>query len=640
MQALYTKPQDIFKIFKAGDDTNDYFDKLVKSLLDPITKDHSVLDEIYVEGLDASQVFGQTKMVLDGVGHKLLSEDLVELRDKYGVETNEDREEDEEVEDEEDEDEDEQNEVELEGQDEDQNDVEDEDQSEVEDEDDQYEDAEEDQSEVDVEDEQNELGEDEDGVTEGNNDSHGSADEDDSDDAKTLVEEEESGPKKDGFGLNDGFFDLDEFNKQVLALEDEDAEQDDDEEIDYFGDLADDDDEEEMAYYDDMFDKPGSKKTKKESQDKEDLEDEDLNEDEYDNAVGSAMTDLFDDNLLEEEEEVSDELKPKEALSSFEKQQREIQAEIAKLEAELVADKKWTMKGEVKAKDRPEDSLLDDPETAMLEFDRTSKPVPIITDEVTETLEDLIRRRIRNEEFDDLPKRLITDVAHFHNKQKFELSEQKSAKSLAELYEDDYNKVDADKEVNEAVQAQHDEITELFQKVNHKLDSLCSAHYIPKPHQYKTIEIKVTDNAAAAISMEDAQPLHIDSGASLAPQEVYKIGNDKVAADGAKGRSQVLLKSGLSYSKDELSTEDKQRLRRANKRKKTKAYNEKRDILELKDKQNGEKNPNKRQKVGEVVDTLAKAKNVTVIGKKGELTDVKGNAKKNTGPQTSNSLKL
>ncbi|ODV79688.1 Mpp10 protein, partial [Suhomyces tanzawaensis NRRL Y-17324] len=634
LEVLLGKPQDIFTFFRSeeSDDSNEvanksYFNELAKQFLDPITKQYSVLDEIYVDGLDSTQVFGQTKMVLDGVDEALLTAKIPELKEKF-----QDYQSDE---------------IDSEDENDEGNDIDESDQDE----------QEEEEAEEEVDQEEPQLSDDD--VKTLNEDFEGFDEENEEQDSGSEAETQvpsddeiiQTEQKKDAFGLNDGFFDIDQFNKQILALEKENDDEDE-EEIDYFagsGDDDDDDDEEEdeedMAYYDDFYDKPGViRKSKSQVANEEELDNEEeedeaedeeygrFNEEEYDTAVGSAMNDLFAD------EDQPAQAKSTAPLSSYEKQQQEIQAEIAKLEAELVADKKWTMKGEVQAKHRPQDSLLDDPETATLDFDRTSKPVPIITEEVTESLEELIRRRIKSDEFNDLPRRIITDISKFHNKQKFELSEQKSNKSLAELYEDDYNKVDAQKEVSEEVQKQHDEISDLFTKLNHRLDSLCSAHYIPKPHQFKTIEIKVNDNAAA-ITMEDAQPLHVSSESALAPQEIYKIGDDKPAADGNKGRSSVQLKSGLSFSKDELSREDKQRLRRASKRKRSKEFNQRKELQEQRAKQES-KPSSKRQKVGDVVDTLSKAKNVTVIGKKGEMTDVKGNLKKTQGPQTSNNFKL
>lgn len=615
LHVLKDNPHKVFDLFKADDDKNSgYFNGLVKSFLDPILKEYSVLDKIYVDGLDSTQVYGQTKIVLDGACESLLFNQIPKLKEEYNFNGphSDDEESGSDV----------SSSQQLEGN-----------EGEYDSEIDQEYLSEHDQDEDDAE-TLNEAGSD--------LEQPHTSDEQESE-AETHVpsddEEERQPPKKDAFGLNDEFFDIDEFNKQILALENTNN-SGDEEEVDFFGDLDDnEDDDEQMDYFDDFYDKPGKAKNAEllneseaneyPEEDIEGDEEDALNEDEYDNAVGSAMLDLFSD-----EREAS---KDGQNLSSYQKQQQQIQAEIATLESELVADKKWTMKGEVSSKDRPQDSFLD--ESASLDFDRTSKPVPVITEEVTESIEDLIKRRIKEGEFDDLPKRIITDISKFHNRQKFELSEQKSSKSLAEIYEDQYNNVDENKEVSEELQKEHDEISELFTKVTHRLDSLCSAHFIPKPHQMKTIDIKVSD--AASISMEDAQPLHISNETKLAPQEIYKIGDDKPIAAGANGRSEVQLKSGLSYSKDELSREDKQRLRRANKRKKAKHFNERKELQEQKRKQDTTpSNNNKRQKVSDVVNTLSNAKNITIIGKKGELRDSKGNIKKAQGVKGSSGFKL
>lgn len=627
LKSLGQNPADIFRI-STQENAVDKFNAITKSLLDEIAPSHSVLDEIYVDGLDASQVYGQAQMVLSGVGEKLLFERIPELKEKYGT-----REDTEEAGNSSGEEfysaEEEELEVELRNE----KDHEDRESDQESEENEELEESEEfqglDESDIDGE-----------TADENNNANQGESDEESQNSEgseETKVESETH--TKDAFGLNDGFFDIDAFNKQIVALEDEELENDED--IDFFGDLSDEDDSEgEMEYYDEFFDKPGQdlkkvakaeKSTKTESESEE--SDGEFDDKEYDVAVDSAMLDLFAD----EEEE-----KPQtENLSSFEKQQQKLQAEIAQLEAELVAEKKWTMKGEVRLKDRPTDSLLDDDEAPTLEFDRTSKPVPVITEEVTESIEDLIKRRVRSDEFDDLPKRLITDVSKFVQRQKTEVSDQKSLKSLAEIYEDTYHGVDPDQKISDEVQQAHDEISDLFTSLNYKLDSLCSAHYVPKPHEFKTIDIKVTD-AAALISMEDAQPLHVSDEVKLAPQEVYKIGDDKPRADGVRGVSQVSLKSGLAYSKDELSRDDKQRLRRAKKRAKLKHFNELKEVKEAREKQQKQQpgGDQKRQKVGDVIDTLSKAKNVTVIDKKGQLRDALGKLRKAEGPQSGSLFRL
>lgn len=625
---LESNPTDVFSLCKSKN-TVDQFNQLTKSLLDPLTKTHSVLDEIYTDGLDSTQVFGQAQMVINGISEKLLGEDLAELQEKYGAGL--DLDESDESDDIDNDPLDDLEEFFLTEEPEADNELGQElfsDQELSEPEDDQEEDV--DDEEENEDEEEDEEDQEEDKVA----------------NADDKVEQETFQIQKDVFGLNDEFFDIDEFNKQIVALEDA-PEDDDDEEVDLFADLSGEESEgEEMEYYDEFFDKPGIVKSvhpKGKSSSNDDDEEGDLDREledaEYEKAVDSAMYDLFDNDDEAEAEEL--ELKSNKNLSTFEKQQQKLQQEIAELEAELVAEKKWTMKGEVRSKDRPVDSLLNDEEVPNLDFDRTSKPVPVITDKVTETIEDLIKRRVKNDEFDDLPKRLISDVRTFVQKKKAEVSDQKSSKSLAEIYEDEFHGVDPDAKISEEVELAHAEITDLFTKLNYKLDSLCLAHYIPKPGEYKSVEIKVTD-APASISTDDAQPLHVSDEVKLAPQEVYKLGDDKPKADGARGTSQVQLKSGLSYSKDELSRDDKQRLRRAKKRAKSKHFNE---LKEIKDQREKEKEKQaggdrKRPRVGEAMATLSKAKNVTVIDKKGQLRDALGNFKSAEQAPDSNRFKL
>ncbi|CCK71651.1 rRNA-processing protein MPP10 KNAG_0H02360 [Huiozyma naganishii CBS 8797] len=418
--------------------------------------------------------------------------------------------------------------------------------------------------------------------------------------------------------LNDKFFDIDEFNRQTLAQEDGGVEEDDDEEeVDYFADVPSEEDE-EVLYFDDFFDKPKeSKKQDRDNskeEDKEEDEEEDDN-DEYVSAINSAKLDLFEEEDENEEEE-SDLSSKKDKLTSFERQQLEIQEQIALLEEEAVAEKKWALKGEVNAKNRPENALL----TEDLEFERTAKPVPIITTEVTETLEEMIRRRIKDSNFDDLARRVAVDLSKKQRKPAFELSDTKSSKSLAEIYENDYKGVKDDEEISEELKKSHDEITEMFNDLNYKLDALSSAHFVPKPAQ-KTMEVRVN---TAAITMEDAQPLTMSSASTLAPQEVYKVGKSENDAE-------IRLNDGTVMARGELSREDKTRLRRAAKRKRSKQYAQQKQ---------GQEPAQKRSKKDQVIETLSRAKNLTVINKKGEKHDVKGKDKKDTHSDTLRNVKL
>ncbi|CCE88389.1 Piso0_001892 [Millerozyma farinosa CBS 7064] len=629
LKTLSSNPQNVFSLFPSESNQNEnYFNKLTKEFLDPLSKDHSILEQIHIDGLDSTQVFGQAKIVLDNVADQLLFSDIPKHASHKGDDINVKQYDEADSEDFSESESDADN-INDEEQVENQSDV-----SEEHDGSDDFSEAgvSEDEEEEEEEDADDKYPDSDDSTENAKNDEESNVDQESGD-----ANDNSEGFNKDAFGLNDGFFDIDKFNEQILDMEK--SANADDEEIDYFEDLDEKDDEDdEIAYYEDFFDRPNkqdvSSKQKKDADNKFDLSDNSQSEgegededEEYNYAISSARKDLFDDDMSEDDDKESQ--KPVN-MSSFEKQQQQIQEEISKLESDLVAEKKWTMKGEVSAKSRPQDSLLEDPEAVDLEFDRASKPVPIVTEDFSESIDDVIRRRIKEEQFDDLPKRYISDLEKHDRRPAFELSQEKSKKTLADIYEEEYNGTE-DNTKSEETEKLHSEIGNLFEKVTYMLDSLCSAHYIPKPHQTKTIEIKASD--AAEINLEDSQPAVVGSGSTLAPQEIYSLknkGNENKAAN------QIQLKSGLSYSKDELSREEKLRLRRANKRKRSKEHKHKAELREQLAKEVPE---HKRQK-RDTMDTLAAAKNVTVIDKKGKKRDVKGNLKKDALPHESSILKL
>lgn len=568
-------------------DVKAYIDSVINTCKNGSITKKAELDEITVDGLDANQVWWQVKLVLDSIDGDLI-QGIQELKDVVtpshnlsdGSTLNSSSEEESELE-------------EAES----------------------------------VFKEKQMLSADVSEIEEQSNDSLSENDEEPSmDDEKTSAEaareefaeekrissgQDERHSSPDPYGINDKFFDLEKFNRDTLAAEDsnEASEGSEDEDIDYFQDMPSDDEEEEAIYYEDFFDKPTKEPVKKHSDVKDSKEDEELDEKEHDSAMDKVKLDLFADEEDEPNAEGVGEASDKN-LSSFEKQQIEIRKQIEQLENEAVAEKKWSLKGEVKAKDRPEDALL----TEELEFDRTAKPVPVITSEVTESLEDMIRRRIQDSNFDDLQRRTLLDITRKSQRPQFELSDVKSSKSLAEIYEDDYTRAEDESALSEELQKAHSEISELYANLVYKLDVLSSVHFVPKPAS-TSLEIRVE---TPTISMEDAQPLYMSNASSLAPQEIYNVG--KAEKDG-----EIRLKNGVAMSKEELTREDKTRLRRALKRKRSKA---------------NLPNVNKRSKRNDVVDTLSKAKNVTVINQKGEKKDVSGKTKKSRSGPDSTNIKL
>ena len=63
------------------------------------------------------------------------------------------------------------------------------------------------------------------------------------------------------------------------------------------------------------------------------------------------------------------------------------------MEEEALSDKPWQLKGEVTAKSRPENSLIQE----AVEFDSNVAPVPVVTMETTQNLEALIIQRIKDQ---------------------------------------------------------------------------------------------------------------------------------------------------------------------------------------------------------------------------------------------------
>jgi U3 small nucleolar RNA-associated protein MPP10 len=314
----------------------------------------------------------------------------------------------------------------------------------------------------------------------------------------------------------------------------------------------------------------------------------DDNEEEADleRAMADVRRDLLDsdDEAEEEEEEDDDEdlsdedrlprlstskLRDKN-LSTHEKQRLQIAEEIKRLEAINVSKKPWQQAGEASAQARPMNSLIEED----LEFERTGKPVPVITAEVTTDLEALIKRRILARDFDEVVRRNPTTLDSAadarRGRSKFEVDDQKPMQGLGEIYEEQYQKnADPTTYVDKrsaATKKQHAEIEKLWKEVRDQLDVLANLHIKPKRAE---VEIKTVEDKPR-IAMEDAQPAasgDLEDGTMLAPQEIYKPGTDSRANEG-----EVLnAKSGVSRNKEELSREEKTRKRRREKERQKKA---------------------------------------------------------------------
>jgi U3 small nucleolar RNA-associated protein MPP10 len=167
-------------------------------------------------------------------------------------------------------------------------------------------------------------------------------------------------------------------------------------------------------------------------------------------------------------------------LTTYEKRMASLQDQIAELESENVAPKEWMFTGETDSRQRPQNSLLEED----LEFDRVRKAVPVITEEVVQSLEERIKARVLEGRFDDVVRIRPLEDKPFLPSKLLELQDTKSTQSLAQIYESEYlanqtgGSLPDDRDGR--LKKEHDEITILWEKMCSKLDALSNAHFVPK----------------------------------------------------------------------------------------------------------------------------------------------------------------
>ncbi|KAI1745206.1 Mpp10 protein-domain-containing protein [Xylaria scruposa] len=532
----------------------------------------------------------------------------------------------------------------------------------------------------------------------------GNEDEEDEDEGDEDDDDDEIEPLvEDPNGLNDGFFSIDEFNKQTQMWEDADARADpnvdqgsDDEELDWhtdpfsvkqpatkkmskksneiqddqddemqsnFGDDNDEDDEGGVTFGNMDLDAPeGDSEVEDERDAAESADEDNANdifykdffapprrkgakqsrprkltaaerggpaEEEVKRAMADVRRDLFEDESEREDSEdaLSDVSAgdPKSRRSAHERRQAKLAEEIRKLEAANVAKKDWTMSGEARGIERPMNSLLEED----LDFEHAGKPVPVITPDVNESIEDLIKRRILAREFDEVIRRR-PDATEFSSNTRRGLTnveDTKSKQGLAEIYEEEHVKnTNPDSYVSksdEKLRKEEQEIEQMWKDISSKLDALSSWHYRPKP---VAPSLTIVPDVAT-ITMEDAQPTTAQGVGggdnTLAPQEVYKAAKDNAE------KGEIVTKSGLPIAKQELTREDKTRKRRREKERLRKAGG-----LDSQKPQSA-----KAQQRKETLGDLKKG-GVKVINKKGEVVDIDGNKAKAAKSVSSGAFKL
>jgi len=299
--------------------------------------------------------------------------------------------------------------------------------------------------------------------------------------------------------------------------EEEDEEEEDEEEEDEEEDDEEEEDEEEGE------------------EDEAEEADDDMEGDAAEATAGRVAQDLF----AEEEQEAPS------SMSRYEQHQAELAEEIARYEDENVREKDWVLMGEASTRQRPVNSLLEED----LEFERTAKAAPVQTHEHGEGIEAMIKRRILDRHYDDVVRQRELEALPFAASSMLELSDTKSAKSLAELYEEEYQAARGEEagdgaprsEADVKLDNDHAALAADMDTLFSKLDALSNAHYTPKAPKAAIQTVSNTPSMA----IESALPTTMSAGSMLAPEEVYERPTHSAALEGDKSEMSHVEKQRL-----------------------------------------------------------------------------------------------
>jgi U3 small nucleolar RNA-associated protein MPP10 len=323
-------------------------------------------------------------------------------------------------------------------------------------------------------------------------------------------------PLDKNIGIDDNYSDDGEglySNDDESEYSEEDAEEyDDDEEV-----------EDEDGSVDDIVDDEDIDASNFDDGDPADLAHED-DEDEEDYSENED--DSGHDNNESEGEEEPVEKKPR-GLGELAKKLSELENEIADIESKQIDKKHWTLTGEVTAKSRPLNSILeanielpfghmagkrlDTSEMELMvdenDFDPENPEKPVFDIDL------IIKQRVADRTFDDIIRRKVeTAIIDDKPKDKLEgLDFEKSQLGLADVYAKQYEKdIFNQSEETEKQSAEKEQAKAVFAKLMHKLDSLTNFSFAPRPPMIRKGGENGTKDLPA-MKLEEPIPLIVSS---------------------------------------------------------------------------------------------------------------------------------
>jgi U3 small nucleolar RNA-associated protein MPP10 len=248
-------------------------------------------------------------------------------------------------------------------------------------------------------------------------------------------------------------------------------------------------------------------------------------------------------------------------LSELQKERLREQHMVRKMEEKRLFGTDWSMAGETAASKRPRDALL---EVDDLEFEYGMKATPVVTEAFTAKLEDRIKQRIQDENFDDVQRKTALSTEADIAKPKFDaaLDAQKSKMSLMDLYEKEFLEKQRLAEegaggpdapsAEPLTEVEKDELRaiQMWQRLAQHLDALSNFHFTPKPVQQDLdARVRAVENQAPAVVIESVGNFATTRENALAPQDLYRGSSHRFADVGT----------------DELTPKERHALRRAKK---------------------------------------------------------------------------